>query len=67
MLFDRVSPKYCTKFDPRVVAKYDVKALIGRGSFSEVVRVEHKGIRQLQAIKMVDVSSLFIFGSTSAC
>lgn len=30
--------KYRDKFDPRVTAKYDIKALIGRGSFSRVVR-----------------------------
>uniref|UniRef100_A0A2K6LUS0 Protein serine kinase H1 n=1 Tax=Rhinopithecus bieti TaxID=61621 RepID=A0A2K6LUS0_RHIBE len=28
--------KYRAKFDPRVTAKYDIKALIGRGSFSRV-------------------------------
>ncbi len=46
--------KYVTKFDPRVLAKYDIKALIGRGSFSRVVRVEHKITRQPYAIKMID-------------
>ena len=50
--------KYRTKFDPRVVAKYDVKALIGRGSFSKVVRVERKGTKQPYAIKMIDVGEL---------
>ena len=48
--------KYKAKFDPRVVSKYYVKALIGRGSFSHVVRVEHKGTGQQYAIKMIDVS-----------
>uniref|UniRef100_F7ATZ1 non-specific serine/threonine protein kinase n=1 Tax=Ciona intestinalis TaxID=7719 RepID=F7ATZ1_CIOIN len=47
--------KYKAKFDPRVVSKYDIKALIGRGSFSKVVRVEQKGTKQLYAIKMIDV------------
>ncbi|XP_062860189.1 serine/threonine-protein kinase H1 homolog [Trichomycterus rosablanca] len=42
------------KFDPRVTAKYEIKALIGRGSFSRVVRVEHKGTRQPFAIKMIE-------------
>ena len=46
--------KYKAKFDPRVTAKYDIKALIGRGSFSRVVRVEHKITKQPYAIKMVD-------------
>ena len=54
---DRPNPKvakYKAKFDPRVTAKYDIKALIGRGSFSRVVRVEHKLTKQPYAIKMVD-------------
>lgn len=46
--------KYRTKFDPRVTAKYDIKALIGRGSFSRVVRVEHRMTKQPYAIKMID-------------
>ncbi|KAF5907644.1 serine/threonine-protein kinase H1, partial [Clarias magur] len=46
--------KYRAKFDPRVTAKYEIKALIGRGSFSRVVRVEHKGTRQPYAIKMIE-------------
>jgi len=36
------------------MAKYDIKALIGRGTFSRVVRVEHRITRQPYAIKMVD-------------
>ncbi|KAG2470209.1 serine/threonine-protein kinase H1 homolog [Polypterus senegalus] len=46
--------KYRAKFDPRVTAKYDIKALIGRGSFSRVVRVEHKSTKQPYAIKMIE-------------
>ncbi|KAK2155072.1 hypothetical protein LSH36_250g03074 [Paralvinella palmiformis] len=46
--------RYKAKFDPRVTAKYDIKALIGRGSFSRVVRVEHRITKQPYAIKMVD-------------
>lgn len=46
--------KYRDRFDQRVTAKYDIKALIGRGSFSRVVRVEHRITRQPYAIKMVD-------------
>ncbi|KAM6353106.1 LOW QUALITY PROTEIN: serine/threonine-protein kinase H1 [Alca torda] len=45
--------KYRAKFDPRVTAKYDIKALIGRGSFSRVVRVEHKATKQPYA-KMIE-------------
>lgn len=47
--------KYREKFDQRVIAKYDVKALIGKGSFSRVVRAEHKGTKQPYAIKMIEV------------
>ncbi|XP_067853922.1 serine/threonine-protein kinase H1 homolog isoform X2 [Heptranchias perlo] len=46
--------KYRAKFDPRVTAKYDIKALIGRGSFSRVVRVEHKSTKQPYAIKLIE-------------
>lgn len=46
--------RYRAKFDPRVTAKYEIKALIGRGSFSRVVRVEHKGTRRPYAIKMIE-------------
>uniref|UniRef100_A0A8B9G8R1 Protein kinase domain-containing protein n=1 Tax=Amazona collaria TaxID=241587 RepID=A0A8B9G8R1_9PSIT len=46
--------KYRAKFDPRVTAKYDIKALIRRGSFSRVVRVEHKATKQPYAIKMIE-------------
>uniref|UniRef100_W5MI68 Protein serine kinase H1 n=1 Tax=Lepisosteus oculatus TaxID=7918 RepID=W5MI68_LEPOC len=46
--------KYRAKFDPRVTAKYDIKALIGRGSFSRVVRVEHRSTKQPYAIKMIE-------------
>ena len=46
--------KYRDKFDPRVTAKYDIKALIGRGSFSRVVRVEHRVTKNPYAIKMID-------------
>jgi len=46
--------KYRVKMDPRVTAKYDIKALIGRGSFSRVVRVEHRQSKQPYAIKMID-------------
>ncbi|XP_062860007.1 serine/threonine-protein kinase H1 [Trichomycterus rosablanca] len=44
-----------TRFDPRITARYDIKALIGRGSFSHVVRVEHKHTRQPFAIKLLEV------------
>ncbi|XP_069562996.1 serine/threonine-protein kinase H1-like [Brachyistius frenatus] len=49
--------KYKDKFEPRVTARYDIKALIGRGSFSRVVRVEHRASRQPFAIKMMEVEA----------
>ncbi|KAK3086349.1 hypothetical protein FSP39_017249 [Pinctada imbricata] len=51
---NRKVKKYRDKFDPRVTAKYDIKALIGRGNFSKVVRVEHRVTKQPYAIKMID-------------
>lgn len=45
------------KFDPRVLQKYEVKALIGRGSFSKVVRVENRKTKQPYAIKMIEINS----------
>ncbi|XP_037613105.1 serine/threonine-protein kinase H1-like [Sebastes umbrosus] len=53
----RQGTKYKDKFDPRVTARYDIKALIGRGSFSRVVRVEHRATRQPFAIKMMEVEA----------
>ncbi|XP_078462924.1 serine/threonine-protein kinase H1 homolog [Lampetra fluviatilis] len=49
--------KFRAKFDARVTAKYDLKALIGRGSFSSVVRAEHRSSRQPYAIKLVETSA----------
>ncbi|XP_074135037.1 serine/threonine-protein kinase H2 [Sminthopsis crassicaudata] len=46
--------RYRAKFDPRVTARYDIQALIGRGSFSKVVRVEQKFTKKPFAIKMVE-------------
>ncbi|MBN3276610.1 KPSH1 kinase, partial [Polyodon spathula] len=49
--------KYRAKFDSRVTARYDIKALIGRGSFSRVVRVEHRATKQPFAIKMIETKA----------
>ncbi|XP_072900397.1 serine/threonine-protein kinase H1-like [Hemitrygon akajei] len=49
--------KYRAKFDPKVTARYDIKALIGRGSFSRVVRVEHRATKQPFAIKMIETKA----------
>ncbi|KAJ7360623.1 Serine/threonine-protein kinase H1 [Desmophyllum pertusum] len=42
-------------FDPVVTDNYEIKAIVGRGSFSRVVRVEHKKTKQPYAIKMIKV------------
>ncbi|XP_057680456.1 serine/threonine-protein kinase H1 homolog [Corythoichthys intestinalis] len=48
---------YTDKFDARVTARYHIKALIGRGSFSRVVRAEHRSSRRPFAIKMTEVDA----------
>eukprot|EP00116_Pleurobrachia_bachei_P002603 sb/3462865/ len=47
---------YKAKFDTRITAKYEIKALIGRGSFSRVVRVKHHETQEPFAIKVVALS-----------
>lgn len=42
---------------PFCLVRYDIKALIGRGSFSRVVRVEHRATHQPFAIKMMEVEA----------
>ncbi|XP_069778118.1 serine/threonine-protein kinase H1-like isoform X1 [Narcine bancroftii] len=49
--------KYRARFDPKVTARYDIKALIGRGSFSRVMRVEHRATKQPFAIKMIETKA----------
>lgn len=46
--------KYKTKYDPRITAKYEIKALIGSGTFSKVVRVENRQTKQPYAIKIIE-------------
>lgn len=48
------SNKFKTKYDPRITAKYDIKALIGKGTFSKVVRVENRLTKQPYAIKIIE-------------
>ncbi|XP_013778800.1 serine/threonine-protein kinase H1 homolog [Limulus polyphemus] len=43
-----------TVYDPRITARYDIKAVIGKGSFSRVVRVEHRITKQPYAIKLIE-------------
>ncbi|KAK3716101.1 hypothetical protein QZH41_019649 [Actinostola sp. cb2023] len=47
--------KFSARYDTRVTEKYSIKALIGKGSFSKVVRVEHKATKQPYAIKMIEI------------
>ncbi|XP_069847906.1 serine/threonine-protein kinase H2 [Dipodomys merriami] len=42
------------KFDSRVLARYDIKALIGTGRFSKIVRVEQKTTKKPFAIKVME-------------
>ncbi|CAL4249214.1 unnamed protein product, partial [Meganyctiphanes norvegica] len=46
--------KFKTKYDNRITAKYDIKALIGTGTFSKVVRVENRLTKQPYAIKIIE-------------
>ncbi|KAK3885162.1 hypothetical protein Pcinc_010596 [Petrolisthes cinctipes] len=46
--------KFKTKYDARILAKYDVLALIGKGTFSMVARVENKQTKQPYAIKIIE-------------
>ena len=45
---------YVSKYDPKVMAKYDIKALIGKGTFSRVIRVEHRITKQPYAMKLIN-------------
>lgn len=46
--------KYKGKCDTKISAKYEIKALIGKGTFSRVVRVEHRVTKQPYAMKVID-------------
>uniref|UniRef100_A0A8C2XKN4 Si:ch211-27e6.1 n=1 Tax=Cyclopterus lumpus TaxID=8103 RepID=A0A8C2XKN4_CYCLU len=64
LIQDKVT-KYRDKFDPRVTARYDIRALIGRGSFSRVVRVEHRATRQPRGGREVCASELAVLRRVS--
>jgi len=51
---DQQKGKYKTKIDPRILQKYDIQALIGKGSFSKVLRASHRATGQKYAIKMIE-------------
>lgn len=46
-----------TTYDSRITAKYNIKAVIGKGSFSRVMRVEHRITKQPYALKMIEAPS----------
>ncbi len=41
------------RLDQRLVCKYEVLAVLGKGSFSQVLRVQHRLSRQFFAVKLV--------------
>lgn len=41
-------------YDPKITAKYDIKAVIGKGTYSRVLRVEHRISKQPYALKTID-------------
>lgn len=41
-------------YDSKITAKYDVKAVIGKGSFSRVLRVENRISKQPYALKIIE-------------
>ena len=51
---DTTGNTVCLSIGAHVLNKYDVKALIGRGAFSRVVRVENKTTRELYALKIIE-------------
>lgn len=41
-------------YDSKITAKYDIKAVIGKGSFSRVLRVENRISKQPYALKIIE-------------
>lgn len=41
------------KLDSRLVCKYEIISVIGKGSFSQVLRVKHRVTNQFFAVKLV--------------
>jgi len=46
------------KYDSRLMAKYNLKELLGRGAFSEVYRVQEKETGKEYAVKIIDKKAL---------
>ncbi|XP_041378894.1 LOW QUALITY PROTEIN: calcium/calmodulin-dependent protein kinase type 1D-like [Gigantopelta aegis] len=51
-------PLFSKKHDARVTAKYNLKEVLGKGAFSEVVKAEEKATGTEVAIKIIDKKSL---------
>uniref|UniRef100_A0A914QXM7 Protein kinase domain-containing protein n=1 Tax=Panagrolaimus davidi TaxID=227884 RepID=A0A914QXM7_9BILA len=47
------------RLDSRLVCKYEVLSVIGKGSFSQVLRVQHRVTKEYYAVKLVSSSSDF--------
>lgn len=43
-----------TTYDSKITAKYNIKAVIGKGSFSRVLRVDHRISKQPYALKIIE-------------
>jgi protein serine kinase H len=48
------------RLDSRLVCKYEVLSVIGKGSFSQVIRVQHRVTRQYFAVKLVSSDSGYL-------
>lgn len=51
---DKTSKSANDSNDSKITAKYDVKAVIGKGSFSRVLRVENRISKQPYALKIIE-------------
>jgi protein serine kinase H len=45
------------RMDSQLFSKYEVISVIGKGSFSQVLRVQHRLTRQFYAVKLVSSDS----------
>ncbi|KAK0423603.1 hypothetical protein QR680_008231 [Steinernema hermaphroditum] len=45
------------RLDSRLVCKYEVLSVVGKGSFSQVLRVQHRITRQYYAVKLVSIEN----------
>ncbi|KAI1713545.1 protein kinase domain-containing protein [Ditylenchus destructor] len=45
------------RLDSRLVCKYEVLSVVGKGSFSQVLRVQHRITKQFYAVKLVQITN----------